>query len=567
MSPGNSSAPASSIRQARDILAKWSSSDLLDQISALPPIPPMPTPHISAVVERPSKTLKDSAEPSLELPSPLEPVSSSEPVAQQVADKPDAVVTGESDLTGQSVEEDWPPSAVQGMIEPAIDSASPVAAYAADDAETPAQQKSVTAESKSEAAEDSAASFEFEDFVPSELIDEELDAAEISFADFDVFEDQAAALASPPSSEPPKKPQLVITVSPVEKEIPDSQPPHRDDVEQNADIAENTHGVRISAVETAKQPKSKVQADAVPRERASAALDFDDITSLAPVAIATMGAAAVGLQTTENQTDEQHTAAVTPDAATTRTPQTKQRAKQERPVQQRKRRGRKHSPAFADKGSTAVAPKFRIDTKDGGSAETPQQPAQNVAGSRIQGNASPSGRRHRIDDAEPVEEVLGTGDARVRTQNRPRRRYIDEAHDDAVRGPHFQVTAPKRSNVTSMTGHFLAYLGVLGLTIGTGVVICGHFGGYSEYTPMGWLVTTVAQMILFLGVINLVSGGIEQTNDDVSARINTLGEQLFRIEQVTEEALRGPKINAARYANPDANVEESQQVVVGTRER
>ena len=114
-----------------------------------------------------------------------------------------------------------------------------------------------------------------------------------------------------------------------------------------------------------------------------------------------------------------------------------------------------------------------------------------------------------------------------------------------------------------MTGHVLAYLGVLGLTVGTAMVICGHFMGYSDYTPTGWLVTTVAQMMLFLGLINLVSGGMDQTNEDVSARINTLGEQLLRIEQVTEEALRGPKISARRYMDPDAELEESERETAG----
>jgi hypothetical protein len=113
-----------------------------------------------------------------------------------------------------------------------------------------------------------------------------------------------------------------------------------------------------------------------------------------------------------------------------------------------------------------------------------------------------------------------------------------------------------------MTGQFLAYLGVLGLTIGTAMVIYGHFGGYSEYTPTGWLVTTVAQMLLFLGVINLVSGGIEQNNEDVSRRINTLGEQLLRIEQVTSEAMRGPKLPARLYADPETAAQESARETV-----
>ena len=93
------------------------------------------------------------------------------------------------------------------------------------------------------------------------------------------------------------------------------------------------------------------------------------------------------------------------------------------------------------------------------------------------------------------------------------------------------------------------------------MVIYGHFGGYAEYTPTGWLVTTVAQMLLFLGVINLVSGGIEQNNEDVSRRINSLGEQLVRIEQVTSEVLRGPKISPRLYADPD-----DEEVAAATRE-
>lgn len=227
----------------------------------------------------------------------------------------------------------------------------------------------------------------------------------------------------------------------------------------------------------------------------------------------------------------------------------------------------KTSAAALNEGQKPVTRKFRVDRPGGEEIQPEQIVPTNVAGARIQSNSSSSGRRYRIDDGEPAEATLNTADRRVRTQHRPRQRYIDDAHESAVRGPHFQVTAPKRSNLTSMTGQFLAYLGVLGLTIGTAIVIYGHFGGYSDYTPTGWLVTTVAQMMLFLGVINLVSGGIEQTNDDVSARINTLGEQLMRIEQVTEQALRGPKISAQRYAQPDSEAAEHESDLVPTRER
>ena len=251
------------------------------------------------------------------------------------------------------------------------------------------------------------------------------------------------------------------------------------------------------------------------------------------------------------------------------------RKEQPRQPQMRQQRERTRNDAALNKGLKPVNRKFRIDSPgDANSdsdrpqnAESPQESETNVAGARIQSNSANTGRRHRIDDGQPVSELLGTGDSRGRTHGRPRRRYIDEAHPATARGPHFQVTPQRRSNFTSMTGQFLAYLGVLGLTIGTAMVIYGHFGGYSDYTPTGWLVTTVAQMMLFLGVINLVSGGMEQTNDEVSQRINTLGEQLFRIEQVTEEVLRGPKINPRRYANPDEEYEDSQREVASVRDR
>lgn len=238
------------------------------------------------------------------------------------------------------------------------------------------------------------------------------------------------------------------------------------------------------------------------------------------------------------------------------------RVAQSRKAQSRKQHPRKLKQAASvlddddQKGMNTVSRKYRVDNPNPESVEPAIASDQQSAPAGKTNSNSP-GRRFRIDGAESMDGMLETGDARVRTQGRSRQRYIDEPHGNAIRGPHFEVVGKKRSNMASMTGQFLAYLGVLGLTVGTAIVIYGHFGGMSEYTPTGWLVTTVAQMMLFLGVINLVSGGIEQNNDDVSVRINTLGEQLMRIEQVTEQALRGPKIAASRYADPDSAPEET----------
>lgn len=221
-----------------------------------------------------------------------------------------------------------------------------------------------------------------------------------------------------------------------------------------------------------------------------------------------------------------------------------------------------HPVSESSAGPDTVTRKLRLD-QTGANAEISQAkepvtslPSSTVPETKIVSNSPKPGRRFRVDSAESLDSVTSTDGRRVRTGGLPRRRFIDEAHESQLRGPHFEVSTPRRTNLTSMTGQFLAYLGVLGLTVGTAMVIYGHFGGYSEYTPTGWLVTTVAQMLLFLGVINLVSGGIEQNNEDVSRRINTIGEQLLRIEQVTSNAMKGPKLPSHLYAD-DAEAQET----------
>lgn len=230
-------------------------------------------------------------------------------------------------------------------------------------------------------------------------------------------------------------------------------------------------------------------------------------------------------------------------------------------------------------GNTAVSRKLRIDLLARAAAASEEAEAAAGESADLEATAAPGAssasdeeapaaavsnadaarpaRRLRIDSPQSLQDLTETDDARTRSHGRPATRYLDEPHSAYPPGPHFQVNSPRRSNLTSLTGQFLAYIGVLGLTIGTAIVIYGHFGGYADYTPTGWLVTTVAQMLLFLGVINLVSGGIEQNNDDVSRRINSLGEQLQRIELVTEEALRGPRIPAHRYLEGERDQAET----------
>jgi hypothetical protein len=143
-------------------------------------------------------------------------------------------------------------------------------------------------------------------------------------------------------------------------------------------------------------------------------------------------------------------------------------------------------------------------------------------------------------------------------------RFVDAPHAVSGRGPHFEAVPPRRTNLTSIIGQTLSYIGVLGLTIGTSMVIYGHFGGFAEYTPTGWLVTTVAQMLLFLGVINLVSGGMEQNNEDMSRRIQSLGEQLQRIEQATYMTLPEDSADSQTATDDYADSPDYARTVAGS---
>jgi hypothetical protein len=126
--------------------------------------------------------------------------------------------------------------------------------------------------------------------------------------------------------------------------------------------------------------------------------------------------------------------------------------------------------------------------------------------------------------------------------------------------PHFDVTAvrgkpPGRNEST--WGQMLAYVGVAVLTIGTALVLWGYFGGPPAYAPTGWLVTTAGQMLLLLGVITLISGGMQQTTHEVASRVAHLDGRMHRIESTAHELLHGPHFRqAARRADSASEADD-----------
>ncbi len=167
---------------------------------------------------------------------------------------------------------------------------------------------------------------------------------------------------------------------------------------------------------------------------------------------------------------------------------------------------------------------------------------------------SPGRIAHRLDGAHssvaaPMVNVPANESSEEKRPERPRRRKKlqrprlaeisrDDAspkpnHDDLVRQAVQQPVA-RSANWTTSIGQLCAYGGVAVLTLGTVMVLSGYFGGPAHYAPTGWLVAAVGQMLLFLGVVTLVSGGMEQTVDEVSWRIDHLASTINRLEQVID---------------------------------
>ena len=98
--------------------------------------------------------------------------------------------------------------------------------------------------------------------------------------------------------------------------------------------------------------------------------------------------------------------------------------------------------------------------------------------------------------------------------------------------PAFELPPPPALPWIATVGHLMAYGGVGGLTFGAVLVLWSYFGGPPHFAPTGWLMTTVGQMLLFLGVVTLVAGSLERLVADVDRRYRLLAAQLDRLESM-----------------------------------
>jgi hypothetical protein len=190
--------------------------------------------------------------------------------------------------------------------------------------------------------------------------------------------------------------------------------------------------------------------------------------------------------------------------------------------------------------------------------ESPEEAAWRVDSSHAARphEASRPGGRSFDAAGNPVSAITGRAN-----MEEPAPHRIDPTHAQAsIPAPHAEFTQPtqaspsnppQKSGFVGGIGQVLAYFGILGLTAGTSLVIVGYFGGPAHYAPTGWLITTIGQMMLFLGVVTLVSTGMEQTQAEVresldetlrevSSRIDQLGQRLTRIDASAHETPPAP---------------------------
>ena len=171
-----------------------------------------------------------------------------------------------------------------------------------------------------------------------------------------------------------------------------------------------------------------------------------------------------------------------------------------------------------------------LEPPGGNTADQVQQPATNITSTST-----------NTADHDPINEVAST----IANISEASESLVPTDHTEPVpadtsttgRTDHDFSSLPPGATTSAIThstsrwGQLLAYVGVLGLTAGGAMIVWNGFGHAPLNTPTSWLIATAGQMLLFLGIVTLVSSGLEQTNEEVTRRVRVLGEQLLRIEQ------------------------------------
>jgi hypothetical protein len=129
----------------------------------------------------------------------------------------------------------------------------------------------------------------------------------------------------------------------------------------------------------------------------------------------------------------------------------------------------------------------------------------------------------------------------------------DSAHvQDRIVRDALQKQLNRRFGWSTLAGQLFAYGGVAMLTCGTVLVMWSYFGGPPNYLPTGLLTAAVGQMLLFLGVVTLISSGMEQTVHEVSWRIDHLAEEIYHMGLALDdlENRQGNRLHSTASVHP-----------------
>ncbi|HUQ70067.1 MAG TPA: hypothetical protein VM165_11115 [Planctomycetaceae bacterium] len=119
-----------------------------------------------------------------------------------------------------------------------------------------------------------------------------------------------------------------------------------------------------------------------------------------------------------------------------------------------------------------------------------------------------------------------------RSRGERRRRSMQRETASVVTSPEMPLGTvapsepPRQGQWLSVVSQLAAYAGIGFLTCGAVLVISSQFGGPASYASTGWLVCTLGQMLFFLGLVTLVSTGLEQTSADLTRRIDRLHDHI-----------------------------------------
>lgn len=134
------------------------------------------------------------------------------------------------------------------------------------------------------------------------------------------------------------------------------------------------------------------------------------------------------------------------------------------------------------------------------------------------------------------------------------RRYSADSGSPAQEAP----IAVRSHSWGAAIGQMCAYFGIGLMTCGTSLVLWGYFGGPTGFAPTGWLITTIGQMFLFLGIVTLISSAMEQNSTEITTRMEVLGQRLIRIEMLQrEQSLAGPHLQRVKRRRGEPSDSES----------